>query len=245
MEALRLHYTQVQPDLAGWSFVGWLIEVNLLRGIDVATAQTMHLAAWWGHAILVAVFFATIPVDRFLHVITGPLNIAGRPERPMGTLVPLNMEEVEQTGRTGVHRLADFNRQQLLSLDSCMECGRCQDACPATATGKPLSPKAVVVDLREWARRGAGQPLHGGAIAAETLWSCTMCQACVRECPVWIGHVDLIAGMRRHLVAEGQLSGPPAVALRRLANSGNPWGLPAAERARWSEGLDVPTLAEN
>ena len=108
----------------------------------------MHLAAWWLHAILVAAFFATIPVNRFLHVITGPLNIAGRPERPMGTLVPLKMEEVEQTGRTGVHELADFNRQQLLSLDSCMECGRCEDACPATATGKPLSPKAVVIDLR-------------------------------------------------------------------------------------------------
>src|SRR5438874_12749426 len=81
VEALRLHYTQVQPDLAHWSIVGWLIDVNLLRGIDVATAQTMHLATWWVHAILVAAFFATIPVDRFLHVITGPLNIAGRPER--------------------------------------------------------------------------------------------------------------------------------------------------------------------
>ena len=108
----------------------------------------MHLAAWWLHTILVAAFFATIPVNRFLHVITGPLNIAARPERPMGELVPLTMEEVEQTGRTGVHELADFNRQQLLSLDACMECGRCEDACPATATGKPLSPKAVVVDLR-------------------------------------------------------------------------------------------------
>src|SRR5437868_418636 len=174
VEALRLHYTQVQPDLAHWSIVGWLIDVNLLRGIDVATAQTMHLATWWVHAILVAAFFATIPVDRFLHVITGPLNIAGRPERPMGTLVPLNMEEVEQTGRTGVHRLADFNRQQLLSLDSCMECGRCEDACPATATGKPLSPKAVVIDLRNLMSIG-GEDVHR-TIRDETLWACTMCQ---------------------------------------------------------------------
>jgi len=68
----------------------------------------MHLATWWVHAILVAAFFATIPVDRFLHVITGPLNIAGRPERPMGTLVPLKMEEVEQTGRMGVHETCGF-----------------------------------------------------------------------------------------------------------------------------------------
>ena len=92
----------MQPEIAHWSVVGWLIDVTLLRGIDVPTAQTMHLAAWWLHTILVAAFFATIPVNRFLHVITGPLNIAARPERPMGALVPLKMEEVEQTGRTGV-----------------------------------------------------------------------------------------------------------------------------------------------
>ena len=91
----------------------------------------MHLVTWWLHTILVAGFFATIPVNRFLHVITGPLNIAARPARPMGELVALTMEEVEQTGRTGVHELGDFNRQQLLSLDACMECGRCEDACPA------------------------------------------------------------------------------------------------------------------
>ncbi len=79
LEALRMHYTQVQPPVAHWSIIGWLIDVTLLRGIDVGSAQTMHLAAWWLHAILVAAFFATIPVNRFLHVITGPLNIAGRP----------------------------------------------------------------------------------------------------------------------------------------------------------------------
>ena len=157
VEALRMHYTQVQPDLAHWSIVGWLIDVTLLRGIDVGRPRKRCTsAAWWLHAILVAAFFATIPVNRFLHVITGPLNIAARPERPMGALVPLKMEEVEQTGRTGVHELADFNRQQLLSLDSCMECGRCEDACPATATGKPLSPKAVVIDLRNLMSLGGG-----------------------------------------------------------------------------------------
>ena len=172
------------------------------------------------HAILVAAFFATIPVNRFLHVITGPLNIAGRPERPMGALVPLKMEEVEQTGRTGVHDLADFNRQQLLSLDSCMECGRCEDACPATATGKPLSPKAVVIDLRNL-MSVRGEDVHR-TIHDETLWACTMCQACVQDCPVLIGHVDLISDMRRDLIGEGKLSGPPAKALQQIGSQSNP-----------------------
>ena len=243
LEALRIHYTQVQPDVAHWSVVGWLIDVTLLRGIDLGRAQTLHLGAWWLHAILVAAFFATIPVNRFLHVITGPINIAGRPERPMGALVPLKIEEVEQTGRTGVHDLADFNRQQLLSLDSCMECGRCEDACPATASGKPLSPKAVVIDLRNLMSLG-GEDVHR-TIHDETLWACTMCQACVQECPVLIGHVDLISDMRRDLIGEGKLSGPPAKALQQIGSQSNPYGRSNSERLAWAEGLEVPTAESN
>lgn len=220
VEALRIHYTHVQPWLAHWSTVGWLIDTMLLRGLDIETARTLHLGAWWLHAILVAAFFFSIPVTRFLHVITGPANIAVRPERPMGALVPLTLEEVERTGRTGVHTLADFTRPQLLSLDACMECGRCEDACPATASGKPLSPKAVVIDLRDLMSRGGGD-VHT-TIHDETLWACTMCQACVQECPVLIGHVDLISDMRRDLIGKGN---SPDRLLRRcnkLATSRTP-----------------------
>jgi Fe-S oxidoreductase/nitrate reductase gamma subunit len=243
VEALRIHYTHVQPWLAHWSTVGWLIDTTLLRGLDTGTAQTLHLAAWWLHAILVAVFIATIPVTRFLHVITGPANIAGRPERSMGELIPLTMEEVERTGRTGVNTIADFTRQQLLSLDACMECGRCEDACPATASNKPLSPKAVVIDLRDLMSCGGGN-VHT-AIRDETLWACTMCQACVEECPVLIGHVDLISDMRRDLIGVGKLSGPPAKALQQVGNQSNPYGRPNSERLAWAEGLDVPTVEVN
>ncbi len=243
VEALRLHYTQVQAPLAHWSTVGWLIDRTLLAGVPVATAQSIHLGVWWLHAILVALLFATLPVNRFLHILTGPLNIAVRPEKPMGALVPLTMEEVELTGRTGVHDLDNFTQQQLLSLDACMECGRCEDACPAWASGKPLSPKHVVTDLRGFMTAGGGD-VHT-VIADETLWSCTMCHACVQECPVLIGHVDLISDMRRDLVGEGKLSGPPAKTLQQVANQGNPYGRPNSDRLAWAEGLDVPTAESN
>ena len=88
VEALRMHYTQVEAPIAHWSTVGWLIDRSLLSGLAISTAKTMHLAVWWIHAILVALLFATLPVNRFLHIITGPLNIATRPARPMGALVP-------------------------------------------------------------------------------------------------------------------------------------------------------------
>lgn len=246
VEALRLHYTQVPLQTARWSIVGHVIERVALRGVDVETTRQLHLAAWWLHAVLVAAFFALIPVTRFMHVLTGPVNIAARPARPAGALMPLKIEEVEKSGRVGVSVIGDFTQQQLLSLDACMECGRCEEACPAWASGKPLSPKAVVMDLRKAmlpaVKRG---PLHGGVVSAETLWACTMCQACVFECPVLIGHVDLIGDLRRHLVAEGQIAGPPARALASVGRQFNPYGRPAADRLAWAEGLNVPTVETN
>lgn len=243
VEALRLHYTQVHAPIERWSAVGALIDWTLLRGLSVETARSLHLGVWWLHALLVGVFFVTLPVSRFLHVITGPLNIAVRPEKPMGALEPLTMAEVEATGRTGVHDLDNFTQQQLMSLDACMECGRCEDACPAFASGKPLSPKKVVTDLRGFMTLGGGD-VHT-VIADETLWACTMCQACVQECPVLIGHVDLISDMRRDLVGEGKLSGPPAKTLQQIGNQANPYGRPNADRLAWAEGLDVPTVETN
>ena len=157
------------------------------------------------------------------------------------------VEEVEKTERMGVSDIRHFTQQQLLSLDACMECGRCEDVCPAWATGKPLSPKKVVIDLKglmsETLTKKApakARALHEETIAAETLWSCTACNACVNVCPVRIDQLTLILDMRRHLVGEGGLSGTAATALRRVQSAGNPWGLPAAERADWINALNPP-----
>ena len=242
VEAFRMHYTQVPDPVARWSLVGRWIDRTMLSGITVESARSTHLILWWLHAILVSALFFCLPVTRFLHVLTGPANIASRPSRPMGALQPLEIEQVEATGKMGVSQIADFTRQQLLSLDACMECGRCEDACPAWATTKPLSPKALVQDLRTAMARPAVPELHGGVISAETLWACTMCQACVQECPVLIGHVDIVSDLRRHLVAEGQIAGPPAKAMANVGRQSNPFGRPASERLAWAAGLDVPTV---
>jgi len=100
----------------------------------------------------------------------------------LGQLKPISIEEVEETGVVGVSEIAHLDQQQLLSLDACMECGRCDDACPAFASGKPLSPKAVVQDLKslmEATANGESLALHGDTIQAETVWACTSCSACL------------------------------------------------------------------
>ena len=140
---------------------------------------------------------------------------------------------------------------------SCTECGRCQDVCPAYATGKALSPKLLIMGLRDQLfaegpdARGARDgdeafeptPLVPNAVTDDVVWDCVTCGACVRECPVAIEHVDHIVDLRRHLVmVEGRFPAEAATMLRDVERSANPWGKPQAERAAWAAGLGVRVL---
>jgi Fe-S oxidoreductase/nitrate reductase gamma subunit len=260
VEGLRMVWQHPAGIAAHCSPIGVLIS-GWFSGMAESSARSAHLVVWWFHAALVFGFIASVPYTRLFHTIAGPLNLFfARPG--LGSMVPVTTEEVEKTERIGVSAVNHFDQQQLLSLDACMECGRCEEACPAFATAKPLSPKKVVQDLKElmtWNLRPnargparnqtpASPParaLHDDTIQIETLWSCTTCSACVRVCPVRVDPLTLITDMRRNRVGEGTLSGTAATALRRMQSSGNPWGLPAAERANWSEGTGAPTVKEN
>ncbi len=168
----------------------------------------------------------------------------------------------------GVGKLADFSWKALLDFTTCTECGRCQDVCPAWATGKPLSPKLLVMGLREHAHAAGpslvrtdadghatispspDRPLVGGSdvdgvIDPDVLWSCTNCGACVQECPVDIEHVDHIDNLRRHQVlVEAEFPPEFQQLFRGLENNGNPWNSPAAGRLDWTRGLsfEVPIV---
>ncbi len=248
VEGLRMIWQAPTGIAAQCSPVGLLI-AHAFSGLSNAGARSLHLSLWWVHALLVFGFIASLPYTRLLHMLAGPLNLFfARPE--LGRMTPITMEEVEKTERVGVSAIEHFNQQQLLSLDACMECGRCEEACPAHATDKPLSPKKVVQDLKLLMsaignRQSAIGNSPDGLIAAETLWSCTACSACVGVCPVRIDPLTLITDLRRNRVGEGALSGTAATALRRMQSSSNPWGLPAADRPNWSEGIGAPTAKEN
>jgi heterodisulfide reductase subunit C/nitrate reductase gamma subunit len=249
VEGLRMVWSHPTGITAHCSPVGlWL--AGFFAGLGEPGARSAHFVLWWIHSFLVFGFIASIPFTRLFHFVAGPLNIfLAKPS--LGVLTPVTMEEVEKTERVGASDIRHFSVQELLSLDACMECGRCEEACPAFATAKPLSPKRVVQDLK-WlleetaadlaAGRKELRPLHEGTIQAETLWSCTACSACVNVCPVRIDQLKFIISLRRHLVAEGGLSGTAATALRRMQSNANPWGLPPAERANWTEGLTAKTI---
>ena len=192
---------------------------------------------WWFHMALVMTLFATLPRMRIRHIVMAILSTAGRPEQPLGELKPISMEEVEKTGQIGVAHAKDYSRWHLMSLDACMECGRCTEACPAWKAGKVLNPKQVVQDIRSAELSGVG---IAEAVSEEALWQCTTCNACVEACPVLIRHVDMIVDARRFLVAEGRFSGSGATMLRQVGSTGNAWGAPASSREDWMKGLDIP-----
>jgi len=224
-----------------WSFVGWWLATGL-QAVDESLLATLHLGCWVGHMALSMAFIALVPYCKLRHIFFAPVHIALREDRKAGRYAGVSLEEVEETGRYGVSTPADFTRRQLMSFDACTECARCQTVCPATATGKPLSPMKVVLDIAR--AGGADESLHGEEISPEVLWACTSCGACVEECPVYIDQLGAIVDLRRHLVAEGEIRGSAQAALRSVAAAGNPWGMPREDRADWAVGLGVPTIEE-
>lgn len=250
IEAVRLAVTQ--PPWRAWSPVGnWL--ATLMAPMAEADKLSMHRLLWWGHLLVSMAFIAYLPYSKLLHIFVSPANIYCKSLGPKGELVPIDVEASETFG---VSRMSEFTWKQLFDLDACTSCGRCQDVCPAHATGKPLSPKRLILDLREqMSVAGAGaeegeqgdgaEPLLGGAIAEEVLWNCTTCFACQEHCPVAIEHVRKIVDMRRALVLmEARFPQELHPAFKGLETNGNPWGISSGRRMAWTEGLEVPTIQE-
>ncbi len=248
VESLRLAVEQ--PEWAWSSPAGWLVaQLWMVSGASDAALTNWHLGMWVFHLGTVAVLFVTLPASTLLHILTGPFNVFfSKTERAMGQLAPI--AETAEGEPIYASKLPDLTWKQLLDGDACTECGRCQDACPAFAAGKPLSPKEFVLSVRNALHRdgpafvngnsnGQTAPLLvGEAITDSMLWSCTTCGACVRECPVLIEHIDSIVDMRRYLVIEGEVDAELQDALANLARYGNSFGKSGRARARWSKPLE-------
>ena len=157
--------------------------------------------------------------------------------------------EDEEAESFGVAKIQEFTWKQLLDLDACTRCGRCQDQCPAHLTEKPLSPKKIVLDLKnhlyEQDKTAEEAPsLIGNVIQEDTLWACTTCRNCMEHCPVHVEHVDKIVDLRRYQVLmESKFPEELMEAFRGLEKNSNPWGLGFDARVEWAKELEVPIIA--
>jgi Fe-S oxidoreductase len=257
------------------------LAADALRPLGLGVNGGLATAGLLLHIAVMLAFLIIVVHSKHLHIFLAPVNVlfsqrpdslgALQPMRSNGTV--LDFEEADpDTDVFGRGKIEDFTWKGLLDFGTCTECGRCQSQCPAWHTGKPLSPKMVILDLRdhalakaphllaasdqarealpdavkaEAARPLVGERSAGGVIDPDVLWSCTTCGACVQECPVDIEHIDHIVDMRRHQVLiESSFPAEASTLLKNLENKGNPWGMGEAARAEWMDGLDfeVPVV---
>ncbi len=229
---------------------------NEIAGLFGTGTETEVLERFfvWAHVLLILAFLAYLPHSKHLHIATAAINVFFGRTRARGRLEPLEFEaEDEAELRFGAGTVADLTWKQMLDAFSCTECGRCQDACPAWATGKALSPKLLIMGIRDHLFTEGPAALAGGELSAlvpnavtdDVVWDCVTCGACVYECPVEIEHIDHIVDLRRQLVmVDSRFPEEAAPMLRDVERSANPWGKPQSGRAAWAEELDVRVLRE-
>jgi len=264
VEGLRIAATELQanPGWAPWSPGGYIVALAF-SGLSQSVLITWHKVWWWLHALisLGAIVYVAFYFSRLWHIVIDPVNVFFRNLGPRGVLVPIDLENVETFG---VSKIEDFTWKQLMDLDACTRCGRCQDNCPAYLSGKPLSPKKVIQDLKgNLEERGPvllksksnggkdnpetqTRPMIGEVILEDEIWNCTTCFACHEVCPVWIEPMVKLIDMRRNLVME-QASIPETGegALKSIETRGHPWRGTTLSRTDWAEGLDIKTLSED
>ncbi|MCW2279081.1 (Fe-S)-binding protein [Heliophilum fasciatum] len=237
------------------------------KGMSDQGLRGAHQGIWAVHMLASMAMVAYIPYSKLIHMVTGPTNqyYANPQSAQTFPLIDLEAEDAESFG---VSKIDEYTEKQLLDLDACTRCGRCQEQCPAHLTGKPLSPKKMTQDLKvvfeerlkapkplaagEAAVEAAAaddaaeeRPLIGGVIEEEAIWACTTCRACQEACPVYVEHIPKTLELRRNLVLMDSAF-PPEVqtTFRNMENNGNPWGLGWSKRADWADGLDVPLMSD-
>lgn len=245
------------------SFLWGPISSLLSRFILILPSEPLNELLIWHrvliHAIPATLFFGYMVFSRssLEHIYLSALNVFYRSLTPKGAMRPIpNFEEAETYG---VSEIKEFTWKQLLDLEACTRCGRCQDNCPAHLSEKPLNPKKVIQDLKVHLLNQGGTlipkdqikepesvPLVGEIISEDTIWSCTACLSCYEQCPIFISGFDKIIEMRRSSVLmESRFPNELKEVFRAMERKGNPWGVEKSQRDDWAQALGVKTLAEN
>lgn len=257
----RLVFMAGDPEIESgrlWEPISGLVGRILFSTVGVNGAHLASDIAWWAHNLVILAFLNVLPLSKHFHVITGIPNVFFKKTEPTGALDKMDLENSE---RFGTSQIDQFSWKQVLDMFSCTECGRCSSQCPATASGKPLAPRQLLLNLRDYLYEHPEQMLAkgdaegngvvkenivGSVIQDDVLWSCTTCRACEDACPVLIEYVDKIVDMRRHLVQEeARFPTELTRTFKGMETQGNPWGLSADKRMDWAEGMEIPLLADN
>ncbi|HVP22879.1 MAG TPA: heterodisulfide reductase-related iron-sulfur binding cluster [Conexivisphaerales archaeon] len=239
LEGIRLALTDV--PWARWSVVGYPLSLILAPYVtNVQLTIDVYRSLWMAHSLVAFAMVASIPYSTLYHIPAAGVNMLVARRKPLGEMdTPFNLQKMMETGnfdvKVGIDRAEDIPWNRKVMLDSCTNCGRCEAVCPANAAGRPLSPRKLVQDVDEFmlaqtAARTQQGAFESGAVNDDELWSCTSCNACVYECPVYINQLDFIMDFRRSVVAANRLDDYKNRLLLNEATYSNPYGLPSSDR---------------
>ena len=259
IEGLRQSVTELvdHPDWAIWSPGGYIF-ARAFSGASPGALEVWHRSLWWFHSVLVigAIIYISLVFSKLQHILVSPLNVFFRSLGPVAVPAPIDFEHAETLG---VGDSREFTWKQLLDVDACTNCGRCQDKCPAYLSGKPLSPRKMTQDIKGHWLKTTGMPktetepsperpaLIGESVSEDEIWACTTCAACQETCPVYVEHIPKVIDMRRNLVLmQSKMPETAQVMLRNLQSKGHPWAGVQSLRLRgdWTSGQDLKILGE-
>ncbi len=267
----------LDSELAGHELVGVFPVSQLLagwlNGLSETSAFTLHEVNWWSHILLVFFFANYLPYSKHFHVFMSVPNVFLSRLEPLGKLYNMESvskevrlmldpnagmpEEEEEIQRFGVLDVEDVTWKNYFDSLACTQCGRCTEVCPANQTGKKLSPRKLMMDLRaRMNEKGTGLIKEGkeftdgkslilNYFTAEEIWACTTCNACAQECPININHPSLIVDLRRYIVMEE--SGAPAelnTMFSNIENNGAPWQFSQEDRMNWDENNEARLMSD-
>ena len=240
----------LQPTWANWSPIG-NITASLIKNFNISPGQAdlIHLYLFWLHVGLGLLLAGSVPFTKMRHMVFTPIHIFLKTDRPTGELATI--EDIMETDLLGAGAINEFTSLDLLSFDACLQCGRCEEVCPATISGMNYSPRSLLLILREnmfgsliSPDNGAGRDLNPKLFEEEFLWSCTTCGHCLDVCPAFIRPPEQVVDIRRsQVLMTGDVPQTVGETLRNFERQGNPWGMPSQSRFAWAEGLNIPVLS--
>ena len=237
-----------------WSQPAANIVATLWSTLSPNTLTIAEHVTWWLALGLILLFLPYFPYSKHAHLFMGPLNImASEKRRSMAAIETINFED-EELDQFGAAQIQHLPQTQLLDGYACIQCSRCQDACPAYETGKELSPSALEINKRYFINDNISTIANGESIdkaltdwmlTEEAAWSCTTCGYCVEVCPV--GNepmIDILRARQNLVMMESNFPQDAVETFEKMENYGNPWGLSPQDRENWMDGLDVPLMRE-
>ena len=240
-----------QPDIAQPAAN---LVAKIWSGMEPGTILLMEHITWWLALGLILIFLPYFPYSKHAHLFMGPMNIMAAPKRrSMAALEKIDFEN-DNIEQYGVAQIQHLPQTQILDGYACIQCSRCQDACPAYVTGKELSPSAIEINKRYFLNENSDTLVKNGYVdkaltdwmlTEEAAWSCTTCGYCIEVCPV--GNepmVDILRTRQNLVMMDSKFPKDAMDTFEKMENYGNPWGLSPQDREIWMEGHDVPLMRE-